>query len=78
MKQWEDIWHKAKVKHMSLEEFIAANAARDRDLAAACSSMPPSKEQALAAFYAIATGANDIREQLQDLDTIRQALEQLP
>jgi hypothetical protein len=39
---------------------------------------PPSlKEQALAALHAVATGANDIREQHQDLDTIRRALEQL-
>lgn len=35
------------------------------------------KEQALAALHAVATGANDIREQHQDLDTIRRALEQL-
>jgi hypothetical protein len=40
---------------------------------------PPSlKELALEAFYAVATGANDIREQHQDLDTIRKALEALP
>jgi hypothetical protein len=40
---------------------------------------PPSlKEQALAALHAVATGANDIREQHQDLDTIRLALEALP
>jgi hypothetical protein len=40
---------------------------------------PPSlKEQALAALHAVATGANDIREQHQDLDTIRKALEALP
>ena len=39
---------------------------------------PPSlKEQALTALHAVATGANDIREQHQDLDTIRRALEQL-
>ena len=39
---------------------------------------PPSlKEQALAALHAVAIGANDIREQHQDLDTIRRALEQL-
>ena len=39
---------------------------------------PPSlKEQALDALHAVATGANDIREQHQDLDTIRRALEQL-
>jgi len=39
---------------------------------------PPSlKEQALTALHAIATGANDIREQHQDFDTIRKALEQL-
>ena len=40
---------------------------------------PPSlKEQALAALHAVATGANDTREQHQDLDTIRKALEALP
>jgi hypothetical protein len=40
---------------------------------------PPSlREQALAALHAVATGANDIREQHQDLDTIRRALEALP
>jgi hypothetical protein len=40
---------------------------------------PPSlKEQALTALHAIATGANDTREQHQDFDTIRKALEALP
>ena len=40
---------------------------------------PPSlKEQALTALRAVAAGANDIREQHQDLDTIRRALEALP
>ena len=40
---------------------------------------PPSlKEQALTALHAVATGANDIREQHQDLDNIRRALEALP
>jgi len=40
---------------------------------------PPSlKEQALTALHAVATEANDIREQHQDLDTIRKALEALP
>jgi hypothetical protein len=39
---------------------------------------PPSlKKQALTALHAIATGANDTREQHQDLDTIRKALEAL-
>ena len=47
-------------------------------LRAARRPKPPSlKEQALAALHAVATGANDIREQHQDLDTIRRALEQL-
>jgi hypothetical protein len=36
------------------------------------------KEQALTALHAVATGANDTREQHQDLDTIRLALETLP
>ena len=40
---------------------------------------PPSlKEEALIALHAVATGANDTREQHQDLDTIRRALEALP
>jgi hypothetical protein len=40
---------------------------------------PPSlKEQALTALMAVATGANDTREQHQDLDTIRKALDALP
>ena len=40
---------------------------------------PPSlKGQALTALHAVATGANDTREQHQDLDTIRKALEALP
>jgi hypothetical protein len=39
---------------------------------------PPSlKEQALTALHAIATGANNAREQNLDFDTIRRALEQL-
>ena len=38
---------------------------------------PTLKEQTLAALHAVATGANDTREQHQDLDTIRKALEQL-
>jgi hypothetical protein len=48
-------------------------------LRAARRPKPPSlKEQALAALHAVATGANDTREQHQDLDTIRKALEALP
>jgi hypothetical protein len=48
-------------------------------LRAARRPKPPNlKEQALAALHAVATGANDIREQHQDLDTIRKALEALP
>ena len=40
---------------------------------------PPSlKEQALVALHAVATGANDMREQLQDFEVIRRALEALP
>ena len=42
-----------------------------------CPKPPRLKEQALTALYAVATGANDTREQHQDLDTIRQALEAL-
>jgi len=48
-------------------------------LRAARRPKPPSlKEQALTALHAVATGANDTREQYQDLDTIRKALEALP
>jgi hypothetical protein len=36
------------------------------------------KQQAMDALYAIASGANDMREQTQDFDTIRQALELIP
>jgi hypothetical protein len=40
---------------------------------------PPSlKEQALTALHAIAAGANDTREQHQDLETLRHAIEALP
>ena len=47
-------------------------------LRAARRPKPPSlKEQALTALHAVATGANDTREQHQDLDTIRRALEAL-
>lgn len=38
---------------------------------------PALKQQALTALHAVATGANDTREQHQDLDTIRRALEAL-
>jgi hypothetical protein len=41
------------------------------------SESPSLKEQALVALHAIATGANNAREQHLDLDTIRRALEQL-
>ena len=40
---------------------------------------PPSmKEQAIKALDAVATGANELSEQRQDLYTLRQALEALP
>jgi len=39
---------------------------------------PTLTEQALIALHAVATGANDTREQHQDLETIRRALEALP
>jgi hypothetical protein len=49
-----------------------------RDLRTARRPKPPSlKEQAITALHAIAAGANDTREQHQDLETIRKALEQL-
>ena len=48
-------------------------------LRAARRPKPPSlKTQALDALHAVATGANDMREQRQDLETIRLAMEQLP
>jgi len=51
----------------------------EADLRAARRPKPPSlKEQALTALHAVATGANDTREQYQDLDTIRAALKALP
>jgi hypothetical protein len=49
------------------------------ELRAARRPKPPSlKEQALTALHAIAAGANDTREQHQDLETIRRAIEALP
>jgi hypothetical protein len=49
------------------------------ELRAARRPKPPTlKEQALTALHAITTGANDAREQHQDFDTIRCALEALP
>lgn len=38
----------------------------------------PTRQQALTALHAIASGANDIREQHQDIETIRDALNRLP
>lgn len=38
----------------------------------------PTREQALTALHAIASGANDTREQYQDFETIRDALYRLP
>jgi hypothetical protein len=38
----------------------------------------PTRPQALTALHAIASGANDIREQYQDIETIRDALNRLP
>jgi hypothetical protein len=38
----------------------------------------PTRQQALTALHAIASGANDIREQHQDIGTIRDALNRLP
>jgi hypothetical protein len=51
---------------------------KSRELRAHRRPQPPSlKEQALVALHAVAAGANDMREQRQDLETIRLALEQL-
>jgi hypothetical protein len=50
----------------------------DFDLRAARRPKPSSlKKQALVALHAVAAGANDMREQCQDFETIRLALEQL-
>ena len=50
-----------------------------KDLRAARRPKPQTlKEQALTALHAVATGANDTREQHQDFDTIRRAIEALP
>jgi hypothetical protein len=38
----------------------------------------PTRQQALTALHAIASGANDIREQYRDIETIRDALNRLP
>ena len=49
------------------------------EIRAARRPKPPSlKDQAITALHAIAAGANDTREQHQDLETIRTALEALP
>ena len=54
------------------------NSEHPTNLCAARRPKPPSlKKQALVALHAVATGANDMREQLQDFETIRRALEQL-
>ena len=62
-------------------EFLKADGyiRRAIDLRNARRPKPPGlKKQALIALHAVATGANDTREQHQDLDTIRKALEALP
>jgi hypothetical protein len=51
--------------------------ARDFLYSARRPESPSLKEQALTALDAIATGANNAREQYLDFKTIRQALEQL-
>ena len=65
--------------HNSLNESHLRITPIGESLREAMRPKPPSlKEQALTALHAVATGANDTREQHQDLDTIRQALEALP
>jgi hypothetical protein len=60
-----------------LRKDLLSNGTIER-LCAARRPKPPSlKEQALTALDAIATGANNAREQYLDFKTIRQALEQL-
>ena len=61
-----------------MDEMELAGSGDIEVLRAARRPKPPSlKEQALTALHAVATGANDTREQHQDLDTIRKALESL-
>jgi hypothetical protein len=68
-----------QIANQELEACCAELPGLDDYLRAARRPEPPSlKEQALTALHAVATGANDTREQHQDLDTIRQALEALP
>ena len=38
----------------------------------------PTRQQALTALHAIASGANNTREQYQDFDTVKAAIERLP
>jgi len=57
--------------------FLNSQALADRVRAARRPKPPSLKGQALVALHAIATGANDMREQSQDFETIRRALEQL-
>ena len=57
--------------------FLDSRSLADKVRAARRPKPPSLKEQALVALHAIAVGANDMREQNQDLDTIRRALEQL-
>ena len=60
-----------------LEKHVLGPNSLERLRAARRPKPPTLKEQALTALHAVATGANDTREQHQDLDTIRKALEQL-
>jgi hypothetical protein len=61
-----------------LDENLPGYDACEGRLRAARRPKPPSlKKQALTALDAIATGANNAREQYLDFKTIRQALEQL-
>jgi len=58
-------------------ELLFQDDAREFLRAARRPKQPNLKEQALTALHAVATGANDTREQYQDLDTIRRALQAL-
>jgi hypothetical protein len=57
--------------------FLNGRALADRVRSVRRPKAPSLKEQALVALHAVATGANDMREQRQDFETIRLALEQL-
>jgi len=90
VQQWDD--EGTEMFRPEYQQHLTARAAQwgaDQELEACCEWLgcelravrrpksPSLKEQALVALHAIAVGANDMREQRQDLETIRKALEHL-